>query len=137
MHTSSLDRDGFSSSHSRQRTANLPTPFCVCVTFAVRQEAMPAFTDLVGKQARDSLTEPGCRVFDVWSDPARPGVIFLYEIYDSEAAFADHLKTKHFAAFDAATRDMVDKKTVTTWAKRNDQQSRPALTGSGSPKGCP
>lgn len=95
----------------------MSTPFCVCVTFAVRHEAMPAFTDLVGKQARESLKEPGCRVFDVWSDPARSGMVFLYEIYDSEAAFADHLKTEHFAAFDAATRDMVDEKAVLTWAQ--------------------
>lgn len=96
----------------------MTTTFCVCVTFTVGLETMPAFTERVSKQARDSLKEPGCQVFDVWSDPGRPGVVFLYEIYDSEAAFADHLKSDHFIAFDAATREMVDEKTVVTWAHR-------------------
>jgi len=38
--------------------------------------------------------------------------VVLYEIYDDRAAFAAHLKTPHFAEFDAATRSLVAEKSV-------------------------
>lgn len=39
--------------------------------------------------------------------------VFLYEIYDDEAAFKAHLQTPHFKSFSAATAVMVqDRKIV-------------------------
>lgn len=69
------------------------------------------FTPAILSNAASSLTEPGCRRFDVcFADEERK--IFLYELYDDEAAFRAHLTTPHFAAFDAATRDIVTGKRV-------------------------
>jgi quinol monooxygenase YgiN len=92
--------------------------FAVCVTFRILPGWTDAFAALVAAQARASLEEPGCRVFDVWHDPARPGEVFLYEIYDDAAAFDAHLATRHFLSFDAKTRGMIADKSVLTWSRK-------------------
>ena len=94
--------------------------FAVCVTFRIEPGHDAAFGRLVAAQARASLEEPGCRVFDVWCDPARPEEVFLYEIYDDAAAFDAHLATAHFRSFDAETRGMVAAKTVVTWTRKGN-----------------
>ncbi len=61
--------------------------------------------------------EPGCRQFDVCTDPDRPGDVFLYELYDDADAFQAHLQTPHFKSFDAKVAGMIAQKTVRTYAK--------------------
>ncbi len=94
--------------------------FAVCVTFRIEPGHMAAFARLVAGQASASLGEPGCRVFDVWHDPARPEEVFLYEIYDDAAAFDAHLATAHFRSFDAETRGIVAAKAVLTWSRKGN-----------------
>ena len=40
--------------------------------------------------------EPGCLVFDVLRDRSEPDLVWLYEVYEDEAAFEAHLLTAHF-----------------------------------------
>jgi (4S)-4-hydroxy-5-phosphonooxypentane-2,3-dione isomerase len=88
----------------------------VVVRFVVKAGAERSFFERVVRQAGDSLRhEPQCRQFDVCVDPADPSRILLYEIYDSEAAFAEHLDSAHFRAFDAETRAWVSEKAVERW----------------------
>lgn len=88
--------------------------YLVSVTFAITPEKAEAFETRVAQQAVDSLKEPGCQRFDVWRDPADPGRVFLYEIYDDRAAFDVHLASAHFKAFDAEVRFWVLEKQVET-----------------------
>jgi quinol monooxygenase YgiN len=41
-----------------------------------------------------------------------PNHVFLYEVYDNEAALNTHRATDHFKKFAAATADMVAKREV-------------------------
>lgn len=92
--------------------------FAVTVLFEIQEGRMSAFLPLMTDNAQTSLkTEPGCRQFDVCADPARPREVFLYEIYDDEAAFKAHLQTAHFRSFDAKVSDMITAKTVLTYTK--------------------
>ncbi len=85
----------------------------ICVDFEIKPTRLAEFMPLMRKQARTSLdSEPGCSRFDVCIDPSIPARVFLYELYDSAAAFDAHLASAHFQAFDKAVADMVDKKTV-------------------------
>jgi autoinducer 2-degrading protein len=43
--------------------------------------------------------EPGCLRFDVVQDDADPNKIYFYEVYTSEEAFQEHVKTPHFPAW--------------------------------------
>lgn len=40
--------------------------------------------------------EPDCLVFDVIQDVADPDLVYLYELYRDEAAFAHHKTTGHY-----------------------------------------
>ena len=86
----------------------------VTVTFVPKPDRQNDFLPLMLENARVSLAEePGCRQFDVSAD--EDGTIFLYELYDDEAAFKKHLSMPHFLEFSERTEDMVLKKTVSTY----------------------
>ncbi len=88
--------------------------FVVIVDFRLKPGAVQEFHALVAANARASVRdEPGCRRFDVVVPEGVGDRVLLYEIYDDAAAFALHLKTPHFAAFDRACGALVAKKTVT------------------------
>ena len=90
---------------------------CITVRFEVRPDCAPAFGDAVVANAGHTLrSEAGCRVFDVGVD-ATGAVFFLYELYDDEAAFAAHLETPHFKAFDREVAPWVVSKVVHAWRK--------------------
>lgn len=67
--------------------------------------SLEPFMDAMRVNATSSVRdEPGCLVFDVLSDRSDPQVVWLYEVYEDEAAFEAHLLTPHFLA----SRPLVD-----------------------------
>jgi autoinducer 2-degrading protein len=89
--------------------------YAVIVRFAVEPAYRETFRDAVLENAYASLTlEPGCSVFDV-CESEDGSEVFLYEIYDSEAAFREHLAMDHFRHFDALVSPWVVDKRVTTY----------------------
>lgn len=92
--------------------------FAVVVTFQITPANEEAFLTLMLANAATSRTqEPGCLRFDVCTDPARPGEVFLYEIYTNAAAFDAHLASAHFIAFDAEAAPMIAAKSVRTYVQ--------------------
>ncbi|QFT33286.1 Autoinducer 2-degrading protein LsrG [Labrenzia sp. THAF82] len=92
--------------------------FAVTVLFRIKDGQMNAFMPLMIANAQTSVKdEPGCRQFDVCTDPDLPGEVFLYEIYEDVAAFQFHLATDHFKDFDARVSDMIAEKSVKTFQK--------------------
>lgn len=88
----------------------------IAVEFRIKAPQAEAFLARVQRQAADSLEqEPECHRFDVAVDPQDAARIFLYELYDDDAAFARHLESAHFRDFDAETGDWVEEKTVSKW----------------------
>jgi quinol monooxygenase YgiN len=91
--------------------------FCVVVRFEVKAGFEAQFRQKVLENAAASrANEPGCRVFDV-CEGERAGDILLYELYDSERAFRDHLGTSHFKRFDAETAHWISEKRVATYRR--------------------
>ncbi len=89
--------------------------YVVIVEFDIRPEQFSAFLPLMIENARASRQlEPGCRQFDVCTDPSRPNNVLLYEVYDDRPAFDDHRASDHFKRFDRAVQAMLVKKTVRT-----------------------
>jgi (4S)-4-hydroxy-5-phosphonooxypentane-2,3-dione isomerase len=81
----------------------------IIVEFVVPAAFMPRFRQLIADNARQSLTEPGCRRFDVLAPEGDAERMVLYEIYDDEAAFQQHLTTPHYKSFAAAIAGAVAK----------------------------
>jgi quinol monooxygenase YgiN len=87
--------------------------YVVAVDFEVAPDRAEEFQRLIRENARHSVErEAGCRQFDVCVDPARPHVVFLYELYDDRRAFDAHLTTEHFKKFDSGTADMIARKQI-------------------------
>ncbi|WP_419913103.1 putative quinol monooxygenase [Hoeflea sp.] len=90
--------------------------YAVTVTFRIKPEHWQPFLSAVRTNASASIeNEAGCQRFDVCTDPDRPHEVFLYEIYDDEAAFETHHGTDHYAVFSEAAADMVESKAVITY----------------------
>jgi (4S)-4-hydroxy-5-phosphonooxypentane-2,3-dione isomerase len=86
----------------------------VTVKFSVKPDSFDSFLTLVRRQRQASLTQSrGCRTFDIAHDGTAQ--VFLYELYDHAADFANHLHTPHFRTFAAATTEMVVTKEVIEW----------------------
>ncbi len=88
--------------------------YVIVADFTIDAERVLGFREAILSNARQSLAqEPGCRQFDVCTDPERPDRIYLYEVYDDEAAFKAHLESAHFHAFDSTVKDWVRAREVT------------------------
>ncbi len=86
--------------------------FVVTVLFEVKPAYIEPF-----RQAKNSLElEDGCRRFDVCVDPLNVGNLFLYELYEDEAAFKTHRETDHFKQFDAEVAPWIANKRVLTYS---------------------
>ncbi len=82
--------------------------YAVTVEFEIAPDRWDEFMPLMTTNAEASRRdETGCRRFDVCVPRDGGTRVFLYEIYDSEAAFQLHLKAPHFLAFSAATKEMI------------------------------
>jgi (4S)-4-hydroxy-5-phosphonooxypentane-2,3-dione isomerase len=93
--------------------------YVVIVNFQVKPEFRAAFRDAVLENASASrMREPGCSVFDVCENQDG-SEFFLYEVYDSEARFRDHLATEHFRHFDSLVAPWVVDKRVVTYRRLN------------------
>ncbi len=92
--------------------------YIVTVEFTIKSDRLQDFVPLMVENAKVSReTEPGCRQFDVCTDPAAPNRIFLYEVYVDRAAFDAHLASAHFKAFDRAVAQWIDAKIVRTYTR--------------------
>jgi quinol monooxygenase YgiN len=85
----------------------------ITVSFRLKPGSREVFRRHMDANARASARdEPGCRRFDVLEPAGDPDSIFLYEIYDDRAAFQEHVRSAHFAEFQAVTADLVAEKVV-------------------------
>ena len=74
--------------------------FTVLVHLQVRPEALEAFVEGIGVNARASLRdEPGCLRFDVHQQVDEPHRFVLHEIYAEPAFYEAHRSTAHYAAW--------------------------------------
>lgn len=92
--------------------------FVVTVKFDVVPESADTFLTKVTDNATQSLSqERDCSVFDVCVAQKEKTKIFLYEVYETEAAFQLHLTTDHYIRFDEEVRKMISAKTITFYNK--------------------
>lgn len=63
-------------------------------------EARPAEVDslvgIIGKFLPQAQREPGVKAFQIHQSLTEPTKFFFYEVFDDEAAFAEHQQSEHF-----------------------------------------
>jgi quinol monooxygenase YgiN len=70
------------------------------------------FLEAVKENGELAVKEAGCREFNITVLANNPNHVFLYEVYDNEAALNAHRNTDHFKKFQAATANMVSGRNV-------------------------
>ncbi len=86
--------------------------YVIAVELEIKLDKLDDFRKQLAVNARASRNEPGCRQFDVCTDPEKPGRIFLYEVYDDQAAFNAHHTSEHFKTFDRTAGTWIASKNV-------------------------
>ena len=85
----------------------------VCVEFEIEPGQTDVFMAAARTNAEQSFyQEVGCQQFDVCQDRNSPSFVFLYEVYDDQAAFETHKLTLHYGAFNQAVNGMVVNKSI-------------------------
>jgi quinol monooxygenase YgiN len=92
--------------------------FVVTVEFDIDETRVEGFMRAMTAQAENTLNlEPECVQFDVCFAPDQSTRVFLYEVYEDEAAFKAHLESDHFHVFNEEVAPWVLDKRVHTWRK--------------------
>ena len=83
------------------------------VTIQIKPEHKEAFMESMYGDARGSNNdESGCLRFDVLQDTEDPNRIFLYEIYQDEAALDAHRQAPHYTKWRETVKDWFDGEVV-------------------------
>ncbi|MDO6708194.1 putative quinol monooxygenase [Photobacterium sp. 1_MG-2023] len=71
--------------------------FCIVVKNVVKNGFQDQYLAIMKENAKASVeTEAGCLTFDVLVSQNDDHCFYLYEIYTSEAALAEHKQTSHY-----------------------------------------
>ena len=96
----------------REAAAQAGGVYVNAVDLDIKPGDMPKFLEAVKENGANAVKEPGCREFNITVLANRPNHVFLYEVYDNEAALATHRTTEHFKKFMATTANMVADRNV-------------------------
>ena len=92
--------------------------YVITVLFSIKPEHTSAFLQAIVANARTSAAEEaGCRQFDVCVSASNSNDVFLYEVYDSKAAFDAHLASAHFRQFSESTAAWVTAKVINAFER--------------------
>ena len=90
----------------------LPLPGREAVDLDIVPSETAKFLEAVKENGEFAVKEPGCREFNVTVLANNPNHVFLYEVYENEAALTAHRAGEHFKKFQAATANMVTGRNV-------------------------
>jgi (4S)-4-hydroxy-5-phosphonooxypentane-2,3-dione isomerase len=96
----------------REAAAQAGGVYVNAVDLDINPADMPKFLELIKENAASAVKEPGCREFNVTVLAKDPNHVFLYEVYENEAALTTHRATDHFKKYAAATANMVTGRNV-------------------------
>ncbi len=92
--------------------------YVITVLFSIGAEHTSDFLQAIVANARTSVAEEsGCRQFDVCVSARDSNEVFLYEVYDSKAAFDAHLASVHFRQFTESTEAWVIAKVINVFER--------------------
>ncbi len=81
--------------------------YIIIAPIQIREGHKEQFMQAIIEDAKGSVNdEPGCLRFDVIQDAGDENRIWLYEVYQDEAAFQAHTQAPHFIKFRDATADI-------------------------------
>jgi autoinducer 2-degrading protein len=112
MHRTSQSDSDLNTLFSMSAAAQAGGVYVNAVDLVIIPSEMSKFVEAIKENASASVKEPGCREFNVLVLANRPNHVFLFEVYDNEAALAAHRETAHFKKFFATAGSIVADRNV-------------------------
>lgn len=84
--------------------------FIIRADHYIKEGMLEAWLELAKVDAREAVKEPGCKRFDVLIERGSTTHAMLFEVYDSEADWLEHMKQPYVKAFMDAAADMLTDK---------------------------
>ncbi|MFM9941501.1 MAG: putative quinol monooxygenase [Hyphomicrobiaceae bacterium] len=79
--------------------AELNQGFVVAIQIVAKAGEEDAVADALQALIKPTMAEPGVKLFLPYRSPSDPTAFFVFELYESEAGWAEHQKTAHFKSF--------------------------------------
>jgi autoinducer 2-degrading protein len=95
-----------------EAAAQSASAYISAVDVVVIPSELPKYLEAIKENGAASVKEPGCREFNITVLANNPNHVFLYEVYDSEAAAKAHRETDHFKKYVATTSSMIAERTI-------------------------
>ncbi|SDK60853.1 putative quinol monooxygenase [Arthrobacter sp. ok362] len=84
--------------------------------FTVKPGSEPVVAEMMRELSEQVRREPGNRLFLPYTRQSSPREYFVFEVYDDEAAFEEHISADYGARFNAKLADhIVEDGSVLTW----------------------
>jgi (4S)-4-hydroxy-5-phosphonooxypentane-2,3-dione isomerase len=90
-----------------ENAAAQPTQHYVqLVDYEIASAALERFIEALKENGAATIKEAGCLQFDFSQSASNPNQLFIYEVYENEAAVQAHRNSDHFKKYVSATKDM-------------------------------
>jgi len=80
--------------------------FIIRADHYIKDGMLEQWLDLARVDAREAVKEPGCKRFDILVERGSTTHAMLFEVYESEADWNEHMKQPYVKAFMDAAADM-------------------------------
>src|ERR1017187_9818463 len=97
---------------SHRVSAQSEGPIVNAIDLDIAPAEMDKYLAAIKENGAASVTEPGCREFNIMVSATNPNHVFLFEVYDNDAAAQAHRATEHFKKYAATTANMVTGRNV-------------------------
>jgi (4S)-4-hydroxy-5-phosphonooxypentane-2,3-dione isomerase len=95
---------------SQETAAQSSGPYINAVDLDIVPDQVAGFMAAIKENGENAIKEPGVREFNITTLASNPNHVFLFEVYENEAAFQAHRATDHFKKYQATTANMIAKR---------------------------
>ena len=81
-------------------------PYCLIAYLSVDPSHLVAFRTAAQQLVECSRKDAGCVQYDLHQETGNPGAFVIYEVWQSEALWRDHINAEHISAFKAAAQKL-------------------------------
>ena len=97
---------------SQRVSAQSDGPIVNAIDLDIAPAELDKYLAAVKENGAATVKEPGCREFNIMVSATNPNHVFLFEVYDNDAAAQAHRATEHFKKYAAITANMVTARNV-------------------------
>jgi (4S)-4-hydroxy-5-phosphonooxypentane-2,3-dione isomerase len=97
---------------SQRVSAQSDGPIVNAIDLDIAPAELDKYLAAVKENGVATVKEPGCREFNIMVSATNPNHVFLFEVYDNDAAAQAHRTTEHFKKYAATTANKLGQRLI-------------------------